>query len=94
MIEKFTKERHLPEIKKPSPPEASPAFSYGKVEVTEQLALNEVLQYVKSENSEKPKFMENLNIGPNYGQNFGFTLYRTSIPKSSSVKFSKGWFNE
>ena len=90
IIEKFTKEHKLPEIRKPLPPKASPAAHYGVVKVTEQLLMNDFLKHLKPYNVMTPIHSEMLPIGPNYGQNFGFTLYRTTIPKSSSMKFTAG----
>jgi hypothetical protein len=39
---------------------------------------------------ENPIHPELLNIGPNYGQNFGFTIYRTTIPKSKHLSSPSG----
>jgi hypothetical protein len=90
LIEKFTKERNLPKLIIPSPPKAETAAHYGVVNITDYLSYNDLLTHVKSYKSEKPIHPELLNIGPNYGQNFGFTVYRTTIPKSKNLTIVSG----
>jgi hypoxanthine-guanine phosphoribosyltransferase len=36
-----------------------------------------------------PKHIEIIDIKPNYGQNFGFTLYRTKTSKFSKITFEE-----
>jgi hypothetical protein len=92
--ERFIKERNLPKIKTPAPPKEIQAVSYKNINVTEYLPLNQVLSKIKPFKSENPIFMEMLNIGPNYGQNFGFIVYRTQIPKAKQLKItSKKFFD-
>jgi len=64
------------------------AANYGLVKVNEFLSYNDLLSYIKPVKSDKPKAVEMLDIGPNYGQNFGFTVYRTKISKSNNMKLS------
>jgi hypothetical protein len=77
----------------PSPPKAETAAHYGVVKVTDYLSYNDLLTHIKSYKSEDPIHPELLNIGPNYGQNFGFTIYRTTIPKSKNFKGIKSIFS-
>ena len=88
----FNTERNLPELERPDPPAPHLAVGYGVLLVKEQLRLDRVVESMSypSYRSVYPVSMENINIGYNYGQNFGFTLYRTKIPKSNSIKFTKG----
>jgi hypothetical protein len=93
LIERFNTERNAPKLKQYLPPKHNRAVSYGVIEMTEQLCLYHILSNIKSYSSKSPVSMENINIEPNYGQNFGFTLYRTSIPVSKVITFSKGMNN-
>ncbi len=86
MFEKFNKERNAPKILIPKPPDVSQIANYGVVKVNDYLSLNDLLDKIKPISSEKPLHMELLDIGPNYGQNFGFILYRTSINKFKNLK--------
>ena len=90
ILEKHVKDHKLPQIRRPNPPPVEKATSYGVVKVTEQITLNELVKHVKSYKVDKPIHPEVLNIGPNYGQLFGFTLYRTTIPKSKTLHFQSG----
>ncbi len=74
----------------PEPPKVEIAANYGVVKVTDYLSYNDLLTHIKSYKSEKPISPLMLNIGPNYGQNFGFTVYRAIVPKSKNLKFSTG----
>ena len=76
MVEKFTKERGLPQLLVPKPPTYVAPVSYGKIMVRDYLSLEDVLTQMKPIVTEKPQHMELLNIGSNYGQNYGFILYR------------------
>ena len=80
----------MPKIKIPDPPKAETAAHYGVVNVTEQLFLNDFVKDLKSFKVDKPIHSELLNIGSDYGQNYGFTLYRTTIPLSKTLVFTKG----
>jgi len=85
--ERFLK-RNWPKIKTPSPPKEIMAHSYGVINVTEYIPYNQILSKIKAIKSINPIYMELIDIGPNYGQNFGFILYRTEIPKSKQLKIS------
>jgi hypothetical protein len=86
LIEKLHKERpNLPKVKTPTPPKENPKARYGVIKVTEYLNFDDLLNKTKPIVSDHPKHMESLDIGPNYGQNFGFTLYRTKVPKIKSL---------
>ncbi len=88
LFEKFHKERNTPQIAIPKPPEVEKAKHYGVVKVHDYLSLEDLLNKIKPITSEKPKYMELLDIGPNYGQHFGFILYRTSINKIKNLKLA------
>jgi len=80
------KERpHLPKVKIPEPPKENPKANYGVINVTEYLTLNDLLTQIKPISSDSPKNMEAIDIGPNYGQNWGFILYRTQISKIKNL---------
>jgi hypothetical protein len=86
LIEKLHKERpNLPKVKIPVPPKESLKGNYGVIKVTEYLTLNDILAKIKPIASEEPKQMELIDIGQNYGQNFGFIHYRTKIPKITNL---------
>ncbi|CAG2166179.1 unnamed protein product, partial [Oppiella nova] len=91
LIEKFTKERGLPQLSIPKPPVVSLTTGYGKLKVKDYLSLEDVLIKIKPIVTEKPQHMELLNIGSNYGQNFGFILYRLSnVTKFKHLKVTGG----
>jgi len=92
LYEKFHKERNSPKILVPKPPEVEHTANYGVVKVHDYLSLNDLLNKIKPIVSEKPKHMELLDIGPNYGQHFGFILYRTSINKVKHLKIMGNYF--
>ena len=82
MNEKLHKERpQLPKIKIPEPPKESLKAHYGVINVTQYISLSDVLTKTKSVSVNNSVSMEMINIGSDYGQNFGFILYRTKIPK-------------
>jgi hypothetical protein len=86
LIEKFSKERNSPNIHIPKSPEVSHSAHYGVVKIHDYLSLDDILNKMKPIISEKPKHMELLDIGTNYGQNFGFILYRTTSDKFKHLK--------
>ncbi len=88
MFEKFHKERNTPYVAIPKPPEVEHIAYYGVVKVHDFLSLDDLLNKIKPITSEKPKHMELLDIGSNYGQHFGFILYRTSINKIKHLKLT------
>jgi hypothetical protein len=72
----------------PLPP-VTPKMNYGSIKVTETLPLSEILNHVTPIESDAPLQMELINLnGKNYGQNFGFILYRTTISKAKSLKLN------
>ncbi len=80
------KERpNLPKVKIPVPPKENMKGNYGVVKVTEYLTLNDILNKIKPITSEQPKQMELIDIGANYGQNWGFILYRTKVSKIKNL---------
>ncbi len=86
MIEKLHNERpNLPKAKTPTPPKEDPKAHYGVIKVTKYLNFDVLLSKIIPIASDHPKHMESLDIGPNYGQNFGFTLYRTKVPKIKNL---------
>jgi len=66
----------------------TPAAHYGTVKIHDYLSLEDILNQMKPIISEKPKHMELLDIGTNYGQHFGFILYKTSANKFKHLKIS------
>ena len=94
LIEEFTQQRNLSQLDRPEAPSAELAVGYGSIRIQEQLTLAQLLANMTSYRSRHPVSMENINIGPNYGQNFGFTLYRTHIRQCQAINFTKGkWLN-
>ncbi|XP_054162204.1 beta-galactosidase-1-like protein 3 [Oppia nitens] len=94
LIQKFNDERKLPKLRTQLPPPINKAANYGVINITEKLSLSQVLKYIKPFQSKTVVSMENINLGPNFGQNYGFTLYRTVIPISKVITFSKGKVND
>ena len=89
MIEKFTKERGLPQLLIPKPPVVSLTTGYGKLKVKDYLSLEDVLTQMKPIVTEKPQHMELLNITQNSGQSYGFILYRlTNLNKFKHLKLT------
>ncbi len=58
--------------------------SYGTIKI-----LEDMLKHIKPIASDLPKNMETIDIKPNYGQNFGFTAYRTKTSKFSKITFEE-----
>jgi len=85
VIEKLIEEKSLPKLKIPEPPKVSEKASYGTIKVLEYLTLNDLLKLIKPIASDSPKHMETIDIKPNYGQNFGFIIYRTKVSKFSKM---------
>lgn len=60
-----------------NPPEVQIAQQYGNLQINEWIPLDTMLeQCIRFENMTKSISMELLNLGPDYGQRFGFILYR------------------
>ena len=88
MIEKFINERNLTKLRIPETPKPDLAAHYGVVKTSGYLSYNDLLIHIKSYKSEKPIHPELLNIGTNYGQHFGFILYRTTTNKFKNLKLA------
>ena len=84
----MTKERGLPKTYVPEPPKVLEAANYGVVEVKDYLNFEDLLSLIKPIESTEPKYMEMLNIGSNFGQNFGFILYRINTNKFKHLKIT------
>ena len=70
----------LPNLALPDMPKIEPPKAYGKIAIKEYLPLQEVLsQSTKFANISKPVPMELLNLGPGYGQRYGFILYSIAL---------------
>ncbi len=89
VIEKLAKERYFPKLKIPELSKENLKASFGTIKVLEYLTLNELLKLIKPIASDSPKHMEMIDIKPNYGQNFGFTVYRTEVQKFSKISFEE-----
>lgn len=85
MIDKLKKERGEPNVKLPPIPTVPTPAAYGSVKVSGYLLYNDFLNKVKAIASDKPKQMELINVGSNYGQHFGFILYRANVTKFSKL---------
>ncbi|KAH9399001.1 Beta-galactosidase-1-like protein 2 [Tyrophagus putrescentiae] len=67
----------MPKLHLPKVPQITTLTSYDNVTVTHYLPLEQLLKKCrKFENLTKPVTMEMLNFGANYGQRYGFILYR------------------
>ena len=88
MFAKLTKERGLPKIKLPNPPQVVKAANYGTVKIIDYISFEDILSQIKPIVSNEPKRMESLNIGSNYGQNFGFITYRVETNKFNHLKLT------
>ena len=78
LYDRLVSEGRLPKIALPdSPPEVVEAQNYGNVSIQEWIPLEAMLnECTKFNNISKPVTMEMLNVGPGYGQRFGFIVYR------------------
>lgn len=85
MIDKLKKERGEPNVKLPPIPTVATPAAYGSVKVSGYLLYSEILNKVKAIASDHPKPMELLNVGSNYGQHFGFILYRANVTEFSKL---------
>ncbi|CAG2121519.1 unnamed protein product, partial [Medioppia subpectinata] len=91
LVEKFVKERGLPQLLIPKPPEYLKPKAYGKVKVVDYLSLEDVLSKIKPIVTQKPTHMELLNLGDNHGQHFGFINYRlANLQKFKHLKLTGG----
>ena len=86
MIEKLSKERHFPKIHIPNQPVVESAAHYGVIKVKDYLSIDDLVSKITPHESKEPKTMELLNIGHNYGQNFGFINYRITTHKFNHLK--------
>ena len=78
LYEKLVSTGRHPKIHIPEPTNVPLTYAYGKQSIHETISLNDLLTHVKHKfaNIAKPVAMEMLNYGKNYGQRFGFILYR------------------
>jgi hypothetical protein len=64
-------------------------MAYGVIKVKDYLPFDDVLSAVKPIVTDKPTAMELLNLGPNYGQHYGFINYRLNgLQKFKHLKLS------
>ena len=85
---KLAKERHFPKIHIPEPPKVESAAHYGVIKIIDYLSFEDLLSKITPIESNEPKHMELINIGHNYGQNFGFIVYRISTNKFKHLKIT------
>ena len=77
LYEKLVSTGRLPKLHLPPVPKHSNAHAYGKLAVHERLPLESILSHArKFTNVHKPVSMELLNHGKDYGQRYGWVLYR------------------
>src|SRR5882724_658004 len=88
LFAKLTNERGLPKIKLPNPPQVEKAAVYGKLKIKDYISFEDILSQIKPIVSNEPKHMELLNIGSNYGQNWGFITYRVETNKFKHLKLT------
>ena len=65
--------------------EESPIAYYGDISLREYLSLNEILSCVTPFSSEYPVPMEMFKIHEDYGQSYGYTIYRTTFLENGKV---------
>jgi len=90
MIEQLMKDGKIPETRWPSTPQETKKVKYETLNITHQLSLEDILRHVKSIKSVNLMPMEMLDIGENFGQQFGFILYRTSTSVFNKVHLING----
>jgi beta-galactosidase GanA len=90
LIDRLHKERNVQKFKTPPQPKETGKGNYGKVNVTEYLPFESIVNDIKPIESKEPLQMEMLKIGKNYGQSYGFILYRTTVPKFKNLRFAPG----
>ena len=90
MIEQLMKDGKIPATHWPSTPQETNKAKYKTLNIIHQLPLEAILRHVKPIRSDNPMPMEMLDIGENFGQQFGFTLYRTSIPMIKKLQLIDG----
>ncbi|XP_033744592.1 beta-galactosidase-1-like protein 2 [Pecten maximus] len=75
--------------KLPDLPPNTPKANYGKVPCTHTMSFNQMLAYVKNNiECPSPIPMEHLKIHGGYGQNYGYIVYRTTLPAGKRLQFS------
>ncbi len=72
---------HLPKLNLPSVPPASKLTSYGTIEIKEVLSFEDILKASTKFTLKKAVPMELLELGPGYGQRYGFINYRVVADK-------------
>ena len=61
---------------------------YGLIKIVDHLSLEDLLDKITPIESQEPKYMELLDIGHNFGQNFGFIVYRMSVHKFKQLELT------
>ena len=77
LYQKLVASGRFPKIYLPEIPPAPQASAYGKVPIEKVLSLEHILEHAQRfTHLKKPVPMELLDLGKDYGQRFGFVLYR------------------
>ena len=77
LYQKLVASGRFPKIHLPEVPPAPLAHAYGTAKIEEVLPLEELIKHApRFTEMKKPVPMELLNIGQDYGQRFGFIMYR------------------
>ena len=90
MIEQLMKDGKIPATRWPSTPQETKKVKYETLKINQQLPLEAILNHVRPIKSVNTMPMHMLDIGDNFGQQFGFTLYRTSIPVIEELELIDG----
>ncbi|KAL4229127.1 Beta-galactosidase-1-like protein 2 [Mactra antiquata] len=72
----------------PDIPPNTPKGNYGTVTIQKILNLEDMISTIKPVSSQHPLTMEQLEINNGYGQNYGFILYRTYMPRGKTIRFT------
>ena len=87
LYQKLVTAGRLPKTHLPDLPPVQLAHAYGNVTVQEMLSLEQMLAHAhKFANMKKPVPMELLDLGKDYGQQFGFVLYRVEAMQVNSYQ--------
>jgi len=63
--------------------------SYGTIKILEYLTLENLLKRIEPIDSDLTKHKKMIDIKPNYGQIFGYTVYRTKTSTFSKITFEE-----
>lgn len=86
---KLVASERLPKVHLPEIPPVQGTAAYGKVSIESMLELEDILGYAKKYTKmKKPVPMELLNEGKDFGQRYGFVLYRVEGFQISSYEVS------